>query len=101
MPIDEKPSRNEDEYFLKLDAELIAKQRAKREAERAEMERRASLMKCPRDGTELTERELEGIKVDICSTCNGVWFDGGELDLLRKGTSGGAGRFFGLLGAKR
>ncbi|MGH7719630.1 MAG: zf-TFIIB domain-containing protein [Gemmatimonadaceae bacterium] len=100
MATDEKPSRNEEEYFLKLDAELIARQRAKRDAERADMERRASAMKCPRDGADLAEKDLERIKVDVCPKCNGVWFDGGELDLLRKGASGGLGRFFGMLGSR-
>ena len=32
MPIEQKPSRNEDEYFRKLDAELIKAQRAKLDA---------------------------------------------------------------------
>jgi len=32
MPIKQKPSRNEDEYFRKLDAELIKAQRAKLDA---------------------------------------------------------------------
>jgi len=100
MATDEKPSRNEEEYFLKLDAQLIARQRAKREAERAAMERQATVMTCPRDGTELAEKDLEKIKVDVCPKCNGVWFDGGELDLLRKGATGGLGRFFGLLGSR-
>ena len=34
MATDEKPSRNEDVYFAKLDAELIKEQRARLDAER-------------------------------------------------------------------
>jgi Zn-finger nucleic acid-binding protein len=40
-------------------------------------------MNCPRcaDGA-LDEREREGIVVDVCSSCRGVWLDRGELEKL-------------------
>jgi uncharacterized protein len=38
-------------------------------------------MNCPRcTGTVLTERERDGIQVDVCETCRGVWLDRGELE---------------------
>jgi hypothetical protein len=46
----EKPSRNEDEYFAKQDAELLKAQRARAEAERVAAERRMHFMKCPKCG---------------------------------------------------
>ena len=53
MPIDEKPSRNEDEYFAKLDAQLIKAQRERLDHERRKSERAAHFMKCPKDGADL------------------------------------------------
>lgn len=40
-------------------------------------------MKCPRcDGAELDEREREGVTVDVCRACRGVWLDRGELEKI-------------------
>ena len=40
-------------------------------------------MLCPRcEGTTLNEREREGITIDVCSGCRGVWLDRGELEKL-------------------
>lgn len=40
-------------------------------------------MNCPRcSGPELIERDREGITVDICPDCRGVWLDRGELEKL-------------------
>jgi hypothetical protein len=40
-------------------------------------------MKCPRcDGSELEERVRDGITVDRCSGCRGIWLDRGELERL-------------------
>ena len=80
QPINEKPSRNEDEYFLKLDAELLKQRRAALDAERAAAERHTHYMKCPKDGGDLVEREFHHVKVDICSDCGGIWLDRGELE---------------------
>lgn len=78
------PSRNEDEYFLLQDAELIKAHRAKLDAERDAAERRKHLMKCPKCGTDLKEQELKRVKVDICPSCKGMWLDAGELELIGK-----------------
>jgi hypothetical protein len=78
----DKPSRNEEEYFAKLDAELIAQQRAREAAEREAAERRSHYMKCPKDGYDLTTTEQRGVSVDVCSHCGGLWLDHGELEAL-------------------
>ena len=40
-------------------------------------------MTCPRcDRVTLLEKDREGITVDICPECRGVWLDRGELDKL-------------------
>lgn len=40
-------------------------------------------MKCPRcESTTMDEREREGVVVDACPACRGVWLDRGELEKL-------------------
>ena len=39
-------------------------------------------MKCPTDETVLQIADRQGIEIDYCPTCRGVWLDRGELDKL-------------------
>lgn len=39
-------------------------------------------MLCPIDQTELVETERQGVDIDYCPTCRGVWLDRGELDKI-------------------
>ena len=39
-------------------------------------------MKCPIDGSDLTMSERQGIEIDYCPKCRGVWLDRGELDKI-------------------
>ncbi len=40
-------------------------------------------MKCPTCITDdLRRAEREGVEIDICNNCGGIWLDRGELDLL-------------------
>jgi Zn-finger nucleic acid-binding protein len=39
-------------------------------------------MKCPNDDSILNISERNGIEIDYCPTCRGVWLDRGELDKL-------------------
>ncbi|MFT4038386.1 MAG: zf-TFIIB domain-containing protein [Thermomicrobiales bacterium] len=39
-------------------------------------------MKCPIDGSELRISERQGIEIDYCPQCRGIWLDRGELDKL-------------------
>jgi hypothetical protein len=94
MPTDEKPSRNEDEYFAKQNAELIREMRAKLDKERKKTERSVHHNKCPRCGADLKEQHVENVKIDECNDCGGVWLDHGELEQLARvnrarGVSGG------------
>ena len=93
MATDEKPSRNENEYFVRLDADLIRARRAELDAERAARERAAHLMKCPKCGGDLAETTLEDVKIDRCRDCDGVWIDAGELELVRQTRRSGVSRF--------
>lgn len=39
-------------------------------------------MQCPIDQTVLVMTERQGIEIDYCPTCRGVWLDRGELDKI-------------------
>lgn len=39
-------------------------------------------MKCPIDQAELVMSERQGVEIDYCPTCRGVWLDRGELDKI-------------------
>ena len=101
MPIDEKPSRNEDEYFAKLDAEIMKEHRARLDAERAKSDRSAHYMKCPKCGGDLQERSFHHVKIDVCQDCKGTWLDHGELEILAHVERNEFSRFIGgLFGLK-
>ena len=79
---EKKPSKTEDEYFVKLDAELIKAQRARLDAERAKAERDSHYMRCPKCGGQLEEIGFHHMKIDRCRDCGGVWLDKGEMEML-------------------
>ncbi len=39
-------------------------------------------MKCPVDGATLVIADRNGVEIDYCPTCRGVWLDRGELDKI-------------------
>ena len=45
-------------------------------------------MKCPIDNTYLTISDRQGVEIDFCPQCRGVWLDRGELDkIIERGSS--------------
>jgi hypothetical protein len=89
----EQDRRREDEWFLENEKQLLdaardaRKKREKERTERETAEERARLkdlhfMKCPKCGHPMKEETLEGIAVERCTFCEGIYFDAGELDLL-------------------
>jgi uncharacterized protein with PIN domain len=80
--MDDKPSKSEDEYFVKQDAELIKAQRARLDDDRSKAERASHYMRCPKCGGQLEEVEFHHVKIDRCTDCGGVWLDKGELEML-------------------
>ncbi len=96
MAIEEKPSRNEEEYFARLDAELMKERRARLDDERLTRERSSHYNKCPRCGNDLQEREHHRVKVDECADCGGIWLDKGELEMIEEFDRAGSG-FMGSL----
>jgi len=89
----EQDKSREDDWFRKNEKELIEAARdarEKREKERTEHSKKAERdklkklhhMKCPKCGHDMAEKELQGLSVDVCSFCEGIYFDAGELDKL-------------------
>ncbi len=93
----DKPSRNEDEYFVKADNELIKAHRERIAEEQASAERASHFMKCPKDGHDLVSSESHGVTIETCSHCGGMWLVAGELSALAAGEEGPGllGRVFG------
>ena len=87
----EKPSRNEDEYFAREEAELLRKERERAHAAMTEAERKTHYMKCPKDGYDLASSEYHGVQIETCPHCGGMWLDAGETPGGRaRGLAGGA-----------
>jgi ribosomal protein L37AE/L43A len=74
-----------DESLDRRHEELIQKLKAKMKVAAEAKAAGISTMSCPRcDGT-LSERQFEGVMIDTCDKCGGVWLDSGELEqLLRR-----------------
>jgi hypothetical protein len=91
----------EDEYFYQKDRERIAKLREAAEAQRAKLEsenkKQEYWMRCPKCGSTLKEEKYGEVLVDRCGSkdCGGIFFDGGELEILLKAKSPLLQRIFG------
>lgn len=97
----DKPSRHEDDYFKKKEAELLEKRKREAETRRAQEEREARkqqcFMRCPKCGAQLAEERYHGVAVDCCPSCKGLWFDAGEAESLLDREPGALQSFFGDL----
>lgn len=40
-------------------------------------------MRCPKCRADMEQVNYEGTEIDRCTICKGIWFDAGEIDLLR------------------
>ena len=40
-------------------------------------------MRCPKCRADMEQIDYAGTEIDRCTICNGIWFDAGEIDLLR------------------
>lgn len=48
-------------------------------------------MRCPVDETTLVMTDRQGIEIDYCPECRGVWLDRGELDKIIERSAAAAG----------
>jgi len=107
---DDVRQRVEDEWFARHEEELLRQVRREHErrmeelaARQAEGEsrrlRELHYLKCPKCGHDMATRRVEGMEIDQCGTCEGLFFDKGELDaLLMKGSTERRAFFRALMG---
>ena len=86
-------SSKEDEWFKKNERQMLEDNRRQREktvatrlAQESEKQReelkRLHWMRCPKCGHAMNTTDIDGIAVDTCSLCEGIFFDHGELEEL-------------------
>ena len=87
MPIelDERGRALENEYFRQKEKELLDKMKAQISGD----DSKSADMQCPRCDGRLFETTYEGITIDVCDKCTGVWLDSGELQQLTRKEGGG------------
>jgi uncharacterized protein len=92
---DERKKAQEDEYFVKKERELLAKLKAKQEAESKAAVKNVAQMTCPKCGQPLKARSFQKIEIDQCTGCNGIWLDPGEIEQVAgKENDSWLGRFW-------
>ncbi len=88
----EKPSNQEEEYFARQEFErrkrLMEEQKQKLKAEEQTHFKELHWMHCPKCGMELVEIAYQGIKIDKCTSCAGIWLDAGELEQVADAKTG-------------
>ena len=103
MVDDWKPSEKEDEYFARLEMERRKKAEEEKTLILAETEARVlketHFMKCPKCGRNLFELDYQGIRIDQCSSCQGIWLDQGELETILKLDKGVMRKLFSVFGS--
>jgi Uncharacterized protein conserved in bacteria len=81
-----KPTNQEEEYFAKQEALKLRKLAIKAKDDMVEEERKKlkelHWMRCPKCGMKLEEITLNGVQVDKCFACNGLYLDDGELEKI-------------------
>lgn len=86
----------EDIYFAERDRELLEKLR--RELRRVD---KAEETRCPKCSGYLEGYTFQGVALDRCNTCGGIWLDKGELEtIVRKINRGRLGAWIDTLTAK-
>lgn len=89
MSVETPRTHSEDEYFFRHDQEILREKRRELDRQRAireaQQQKELHWMKCPKCGHNMHEVNLKGIYVDKCSSCNGVFFDNGEWNLMFEG----------------
>jgi uncharacterized protein len=86
-------SETEREWFAKNEREMLVKAQKEREERLQQREaeestkalkvlKAAHWLKCPKCGHDMEVENIEGIEIEECTFCEGVYFDRGELDTL-------------------
>ncbi len=86
--VEKKAKTREDEYLERQEFER-RKKKLEEEHKKLKAAERKKLkqlhhMRCPKCGMELVEIDIEGVEIDKCSECGGIYLDNGELEQLMK-----------------
>lgn len=92
---DDRRKGMEEEYFHKKNQEAMEKLRAKMAVAAEAKAAGTSSMNCPRCDGKLATSKFEGVEIDTCDKCGGVWLDSGELEQLTKREAGWFSRLLG------
>lgn len=94
--MDDRRKGLEEEYFHRKNQEAIEKLRTKMKVADEAKAAGISSMKCPRCDGNLKESNFEGVMIDTCDKCSGVWLDPGEFGQLvqKEGKAGWFSRFW-------
>ena len=86
--VDDPKISKEEEYFARQEFERKKKLEEENHGKMADEEKNRlkelHFMRCPKCGMELIEIDHESLKIDKCSSCDGVWLDAGELEEIVK-----------------
>jgi uncharacterized protein len=84
--VTEKPTKNEDEFFAREEAEklhrLHVEKMKERTQEQMDAEKKAHWMKCGKCGYDLQTIRWRNVDVDKCFRCGCILLDDGELEKL-------------------
>ena len=99
---DDRKKALEEDYFRRKEREALEKMREQMSGGDAAAEgggdaAAGAAAQCPRGDGALETITVEGVEVDRCGTCGGVWLDAGELEQLTR-REGGGGWFSRLWG---
>ncbi len=82
----DKPSEKEEGYFKEQEIKKLKKLEQETDARKKEDEaqrlKELHWMCCPKCGQQLKEIIHEEVALDKCESCEGIWLDKGELELL-------------------
>jgi hypothetical protein len=86
----------EDKYFAERDRGLLEKLRASKAADDEQTLQQLALMRCPKDGSHLEQKNHLDVTFEQCPRCDGIWLDKGELaELGKRESSGWLARYLG------
>jgi ribosomal protein L37AE/L43A len=84
-----RPSEQEEEYFARQEFErrkqALVTRAQSASGEAKQQEAAVAQYRCPKCGAELVMVPYQGIEIDKCSQCQGVWLDCGELEQVLEG----------------
>ncbi|MCM8536110.1 MAG: zf-TFIIB domain-containing protein [Lentisphaeraceae bacterium] len=95
-----KPGYDDEQRFIKESEQAkLTKIREERAALKQKLEKEMHWMKCPKCGSTMEEKELSSIMIDQCTSCDGIYLDSGELELLmnHKESDSFIGKLFGFV----